>query len=393
MRRLPALVVLPILLLLSAPALSQPDLSVILFFATEENDNCVPQFYYAVQVFNQGDETAEGFALWIVHDADSLPQPEDMEEHEGLLHEVPGALAPDDMYQVGLWWKKEEGIAPGQYKSWLVVDPLDVVAESDEGNNTDGPLYLHTDPIVCDPPNLSLESFQVWPEGENLSYSMVVKNQTEQPVEPSFRIDLYRHRDSVPGYHEPGDEHLMVTGLEGLGTTEWTTVWNDVPNGKYDAYAVVDGDNVLVETSEADNIKGPVPIIICRDCQSCPEGEVAQPCLCGGETLADGYCCNQEYSKQECLPIEPEQAGEPGPEPGPDLRAAPESRGEPAETLEEPEKVAVDGAPETGNPPPKTSGGGGCIATGKPARGGLLLLLMWLVLLAVAAGSCRYRHR
>ncbi len=40
-------------------------------------------------------------------------------------------------------------------------------------------------------------------------------------------------------------------------------------------------------------------------CLACPDGEIEERCLCGGNLYDDGYCCNNVYQPEACLEFDP----------------------------------------------------------------------------------------
>jgi len=386
-------------------------LTIELFFATEENDNCVTQVHYIIQIMNEGTEPAPPFVINVFFDAPEPPDPESADQYKGISENVDVGLAVNDMYQVELWWKEDGGVKPGDYLSWLVVDMLDEVVELDETNNVFGPVHVKTEAIMCDPANLKVEKFTAGMYGDTIKYKAVVENDSEFDIVESFRLDLYRHRDSVPGYDDPGDANQVVAGLKAGESHEWVSNWSEPPNGCYDAYFVVDGDNKILETTEADNVAGPQTVVLCQDCQQCDEsGEVVSPCMCGGEVACAGYCCGDTHSKKECPEIPVEPAGEPVVEPvqvelveqveevsAPDLLSEQKAAEDTALSIEVGEEV-VPAPDSVGQVDSKAASGNGSSGCGLmpffpvgPCASTFLLMAIVALLLAVRRKSCLRR--
>jgi hypothetical protein len=365
-----------VLCLAAWPALAQPDLSVGLLWGTEENDNCVTQVHYILQVLNEGDEPSGPFTMHVVFDAPELPLPADVGLYKGISHLVEEPIEPGGMFQVELWWKEAGGVPAGYWTSWLFLDLHDDLAELDEENNTEGPIYLHTEDIECDPENLTLESLDVTVTGSDIDYLVTVTNSEAGDVPDSFRIDLYRHRESQPGYYDPGDEFTMVEGLAAGESTTFAASWDGVDDGVYEAYAVVDGDNVVFETTEADNIVGPVIVVVCTECPDCVDGEkVTGACRCGGEPVGDGWCCDGVHVAKDCASLVEEASPEQG--------EAPDAQGEDDLSAEEVMDGPVDAGAtdlvptDTGAEPPSRKDSG-CGAGAASLPGAWLLLMLGL---------------
>jgi len=289
---------------LTASAL--PDLRVQLLFATEENEDCKSQVHYIIQVINMGDSPAEnGFDMNLVFHADEQPTPENVGTFEGLHIVVDEPLAAYDLHQEEAFWKSETGIAGGKYKSWLLVDPLDVVEESDETNNKGGPTHFEVNPVICDPGNLAVTAFNAvleeGPSGLKVTYTAQISNVQGSAVPDSFRVDLYHHRDKIPGYNDPGDASMIVDGLGAGETITFLSAWENPEEGVYHSFVAIDGDGMVFEPTEADNIDGPLVVAVCKDCPECPDAEYAPaPCLCADLPHAEGSCCTGSWYPDGC---------------------------------------------------------------------------------------------
>lgn len=105
-----------------------PDLSVSYFdYVADEYS-----IYYYVEVYNSGDEAASGFFVDLFVDQDDAPQIGDYGDEYELFDDLgAGEYAALDILvdtYCGWCW------------SWVLVDSLDWVAESDEEDNVEGPL-------------------------------------------------------------------------------------------------------------------------------------------------------------------------------------------------------------------------------------------------------------
>jgi hypothetical protein len=387
---------LVLLLGFGQPARAEQEVAIQLFFATEENDNCITQVHYIIQLLNKGTEAVGPFSIHVVFDAPALPAVEDIGLWKGLTYEVADGIAAQDMFQIELWWKEPDGVKPGDYMSWLLIDITDALAETDETNNAAGPVHIKTEPILCNPPNLKIEKFEALLVGEEIHYSVQVLNTTEYPVHYPFRIDLFFDREKMPGYYDPGDLSTLVETLEIGASFSWEPVFTGLPGGNqiFESYCTVDGDNAVIELTEADNVAGPLKIIHCDggECPPCEdEVEISSACRCGDEVVDFGLCCEGTHEKHAC-PHPPEQVIEAdddasaGPEPiGADLTPSDLAAPDPGSPEETPVADATDTGKDAGD-------SGGCsLVRGKAARPDVdvppwsaSLLLSLLVLAGIA---------
>jgi MYXO-CTERM domain-containing protein len=303
---------LVVMLLWSAPAKALPDLQIGLLWGTEENDNCVTQVHYILQILNFGDEPSGPFSMHVIFDAPELPAIEDIGLYNGVSHLVEEPIEVNGMYQIELWWKEDGGVPTGDWTSWMHIDTYDDVAEEDEENNSDGPIYLHTLNISCEPPNLVLETLGVKLQESTVKFNILATNVEDVDVPETFRLDLFVNKDSQPGYYEEGDYSLEIEGIGGGETVEWQIDW-EIPteDGVYPIYGVLDGWNTVFELSEADNILGPYTLVVCEECPDCVDGEpVDGPCKCGGEGVGTGYCCDGVHIEKDCSSLVEEASPE-----------------------------------------------------------------------------------
>jgi len=420
------MLVFTLVLLAGRPALALPDLQVGLLFATEENDACMAQVHYILQIVNAGDQAIPVYDLYIVFDSAEQPDVGKIDSYPGKWHKSDKPLAAGDLHPLELWWQNPpEGVPKGDYKGWLFLDPKNTVAESDETNNWKGPVFVSVTPPVCAPPNLVVKTFEAEAADGTIDYTCVVTNNGLVDIAEPFRIDLYHHQKKMPGYDTEGDQHVEVSSLKIGEDYVWAPQWAEVPDGMMHSWCVVDEDDRILESAEADNVAD-LKIGICQACPACSEGDGPVPefCLCG-EILADTgyYCCDGEVKKKPCdwVPPEPvdqddgedvssgepvtietvESWGEPEIEPGPEVVSLPDlPQAEPGiETEAGPVGPDLPGA-ETTVPPadegkigvdegPVKSGDNGCSAgpgktgtTGAGATGatGALLLMLGAVL-------------
>jgi len=310
-----ALLVFSLAVLAAGPARALPDLQVGLLFATEENDACMAQVHYIIQIANGGDQAIPFYDLYLVFDASEMPDLGKLDSYPGMWHKSDEPLPAGDLHPLELWWQNPpEGVAKGDYKSWLFLDPMNGVSESDETNNWEGPVFVSVTPPVCTPANLVVTTFEAVAEDGTIHYTCAVTNNGQSDVAEPFRLDLYHHLKKMPGYDTPGDQTVEIPSLKLGEVYEWKPTWTDVPDGMMRSWCVVDEDDRILESAESDNVAD-LKIGMCQACPPCPAGDAPVPEFCScGEKLADTgfYCCDGDVKKKPCdwVPPEPVDAND-----------------------------------------------------------------------------------
>jgi hypothetical protein len=297
-------------LLYAAPAVALPDLRVELLFATEENNNCLSQVHYTIQVLNIGDEPVDGFDMHIFFHSPQQPTIEDAPDWPGEYIEVDQFLDTWDMFQMETFWQKlPDGLDPGSFSAWLLLDPYEKIPDADLSNNVEGPVYYQVNTQMCHPANLRIDDLDIKVVDTDVSCSVNITNDSGEEIPIPFQIDLYYDRTIMPGYDEPGDETLEVEYLGPGESLVWETAREDVAVGPYSAFAVVDGTNTVIETTEADNVFGPVDYEVCPP-EGCPEPVVEESMaeLVGGEEATVDLVTEPDIQKAEIIAelVEPE---------------------------------------------------------------------------------------
>ncbi len=215
---------------------------------------------------------------------------------------IPGGLQANGGHAQGEFsdWAPADD---GTYTPWVVIDVVNGVLEANEENNaatiSGGIAYEALAPT--DGPNLTIETFTGQTAGNQVTYDLVVRNTGDEVAVGPFRIDLFRDRQSPPNLFEWAEINITVDELMPDEIAPWTYEWEEVEDGIYRSYALVDTDNVIAETEEGDNLAG--FLLIDVGAVDCPDGEIVQDgCLCGDEPQFTGYCCDGEWSAVSCAP-------------------------------------------------------------------------------------------
>lgn len=282
-----------------------PDLQIKVFAPKQELGPTGNRVRYMVVVTNSGTEPiTDMFDLDFFFNVEPQPSPDTASSlKEGVYVQGP-PLEPGAFFQTEVVWERADGIPDGTYTSWAILDLFSLWWETSETNNAKAAVV---DVVTRSGPNLDLKDFKSRVIGNQVSFTVTVANNGDTDVETPFRIDLFRDREEPPAFGDLGDAFQEVAGLAAGASTTWESQWQQVPDGEYFAYALVDSPNVLVEGLEADNIAGPRILVVCSTCQLCPSDTyITSPCVCGEETVFSGFCCTQEWFALGC-PSSPDE--------------------------------------------------------------------------------------
>lgn len=284
-----------------------PDLKVKVFTGKQIVDNEVSQVSYFLMVSNEGEEPVEeSFDIDLFFHSETEPG-DDAFELEGEYLQGP-PLGPGEYYQTEILWAPLDGVAPGEYRSWVILDVLNNVWETSEENNVTS-ITVGVEDISGEGPNLTVEKFTARVIGVDVNYTVSVRNTGDKDILAPFLVDVFTDRQTQPGFFDVGDLRQEVESLRAGDAFEWTTQWLAAPDGQYLSYLVVDSENRTAETFEGDNIAGPLVSVVCRTCDQCPEDTYISSmsgCICGEETITQGFCCGGEWRALGCPTTEVE---------------------------------------------------------------------------------------
>ena len=276
-----------------------PDLQVKVFAGNQVVKNGKSEVRYVVVVTNAGTDPVESsFDIDLFYDMDTPPS-EDELGSEGLYAQGP-PLAPGEFYQHEFVWSEVEGVPAGTYQSWVVLDIVNLVFEVSEANNVKA-AEVKVGEVSDEGVNLAIEEFSAKVYGNNISYRVVVRNTSSEDITKPFNIDLFEDRETQPGFSDLGDQRQEVTLLRAGESKEWEPEGKGIPDGEYLSYVVVDTGNLITESNEADNIAGPRIAKVCSTCDACADGQyLKSECVCGEETVWNGFCCGGEWYAVGC---------------------------------------------------------------------------------------------
>ena len=318
-----------------------PDLKVQMFMVSEDTESDYSKVKYFVQVSNEGTDPVDWFPLDIFFNAPVLPEFGEFAEFpacgdggtcdmgwyaegegadctcrpDGIYLQFDDTLGPGEKVSIPvppavLEWDPVGGIPQGEYRAWAVVDIYNEIPETNESNNY---LFKDIDVVGVQPgtPNLTVSLFSSYVEGNIADYDIIIKNNGDKdiPASKPFRIDLFIDRDTPPDFMEFGDYFTEVgTGLKAGDTKTWEKTVEGMDDGEYHSYVMVDSANVIEEANEGDNKAGPRIVVVCSQCNQCPEDKyITKTCVCGVETVTGGYCCDGEWYAVGC-PVNPDAA-------------------------------------------------------------------------------------
>ena len=149
-------------------------------------------------------------------------------------------------------------LSPGTYTSWLYVDRTDAVDETNETNNTYGPVKV----VVpgTGKPDLQVINVSTSQANGYVYYYMTVCNKGTA-TSGNTSLDLYYNLASKPTGATPGNITTTMQSLtQGACTTR--TGYTTLPGGTYKSWVYVDRENIVLESAEANNTYGPVTVTV-----------------------------------------------------------------------------------------------------------------------------------
>lgn len=148
------------------------------------------------------------------------------------------------------------------YNLAKTVNTGSVTVSSSSGDFA-GPLY-ENDPHtriawVGYDPNLIVETFTVSDPvpyvADQISYHVVIKNDSANPVQSTFRIHLFKNQASAPGWSDTGDYYHECPTLSPNATHSFDfTQLYSMTDESWISWLLIDPESAITETSETDNL-------------------------------------------------------------------------------------------------------------------------------------------
>lgn len=293
-----------------------PDLSVAAFTWQQGPDELV----YGVAVTNNGAAPAQNVEVDLFYDLAGAPDCWGG-DYGGDGHDqaLIAELGAGETTNLTFTWTFPPA---GDHNSWLSIDCLSLVGESDESNNVAGPLVV-THKEGAKGVDLVVGGFSVSAAKCGAAeYAIEVLNAGDADA-PAFSVDLYYDQDDEPS--GPGDATLDVEGLKAGTSITLTHLRTGVPDSTHQSWVFVDSAQEVSESCFP--IPGPnvgelnntaeVTTDLSGEVCDCPmKVALVESCDCGGNIVEDGFCCDGGWIAAGCDP-EPEPEPEPEPDPEP----------------------------------------------------------------------------
>ncbi len=152
------------------------------------------------------------------------------------------------------------GVPAGSYSSWARVDPLNTVPESNETNNTFGPVLVTVG--TAPGADLTIKSFTSQIQSQTtVRYQVQVCN-SGTGASGATALHVYYNRGSAPTAGQSGEQLAAVPNLAPGACTTQNLYRYGTPSGTYTSWAQVDPQNQVSETNEANNVAGPITVVV-----------------------------------------------------------------------------------------------------------------------------------
>ena len=152
-------------------------------------------------------------------------------------------------------------LKPGAtYLSWALVDGTNAVTESNENNNTFGPLKV-TVGGTTKLPDLVTSLKATSSSSGVVTYSASVCNKGSGTASGSFRLYLYVHSYTKPGASTAGSKQFILSSLA-AGACKTSTWKVTLKAGTYYSWAQVDALKQIKESNENNNFYGPLTVTV-----------------------------------------------------------------------------------------------------------------------------------
>jgi len=151
-------------------------------------------------------------------------------------------------------------VGKGTYTSWAYADTANTIKESDENNNSYGPVTISTSGTKTG--DLTIKSFTYQAYAYNTVLYRIYVCNVGTGATASTSVGLYMNLKSAPTSSTKPTASSSVGLLQpGQCSTRYITRVN-TSTGTYSSWAFVDPNNYITETSETNNIKGPLKVSV-----------------------------------------------------------------------------------------------------------------------------------
>jgi subtilase family serine protease len=247
----------PIKVVVGGPPPTGVDLVLTSFKATVSGSTTA-SVTYQMQICNQG---TAGSPASEVHVYYSLPSTPPAGQKGDAFTTVP-SLQPGACTNRSV---VRSGVPPGNYSSYSRVDPVNTIPESNESNNTAGPLTVTVG--TAPGADLTIKKFTSQLIGQTtVRYQVQVCN-SGTGASGTAQVHVYFNRGSAPGAGVNGDQLAYVPNLSPGACSTQNLYRYGTPSGSYTSWAQVDPLNLVAETSESNNVAGPILVVVAGPAQ------------------------------------------------------------------------------------------------------------------------------
>jgi MYXO-CTERM domain-containing protein len=153
-----------------------------------------------------------------------------------------GATADFTCPEVTLSWSNA---AIGLYKSYVLIDPKDLVSEGNENNNLAGPIEVCVGPYVV----IKDGTFSVESQGAAVTYKATVCNNGSMAAK-KFRVGFWHDRSTPPSSSDMGDIFKAIALLKAGECLDIQVSGGLRPNGSFTAWCRPDSGDFVKECRE-----------------------------------------------------------------------------------------------------------------------------------------------
>ncbi len=209
---------------------------------------------YKITVCNKGAVAAKG--VYVSLFANSASKPSGSTPPTLLLY-MAATLSPG----LCVGTTKSVSLKPGTYSSWLLADQKNAIKESNEINNTYGPLKVTVGGTTKLPDLVPTLSAKVGPSGQ-VYYSVQVCNKGTGAASGYIYLPIYINSAAKPGPSTPYNKQFYLGTSMAAGACKTLSWQTTLKPGTYFSWAVADQKNYIKESNETNNHYGPLKITV-----------------------------------------------------------------------------------------------------------------------------------
>ena len=209
---------------------------------------------YKISVCNKGTVAASG--VYVSLFAHSASKPTASSSPTKVLY-MAATLSPG----LCVGTTSTESLKPGTYSSWLLADQKNSIKESNESNNTYGPVKVTVGGTTKLPDLVPTLSAKVGPSGQ-VYYSVQICNKGAGAASGYIYLPIYVNSAAKPGASTPYNKQFYLGTSMAAGACQTLSWQTTLKPGTYFSWAVADQKNYIKESNETNNHYGPVKITV-----------------------------------------------------------------------------------------------------------------------------------